>query len=147
MNREILYRNIAVVGSLLFIVNILVIQQIDQFNNAYSFIDLILKPITYLFAAFWLKKRIAIAGILFISLGISFEIIFNYSPNITIQDSIPVQVTERVISSIGLILMMLALAIKSEKNWIMERIKRIELYGTLTLILCPLITYLILLAI
>ncbi|NVK66314.1 MAG: hypothetical protein HWE22_17105 [Flavobacteriales bacterium] len=146
MGREILYRNSALLGSLAVLLNVLIFDQVEQLTGLSLFIELIIVPVTLIFAVFWVRKRIAIASIIFFLFGFTLDLILRYSHYANELNHPIANKIQATFSVVGLVLMIFAVFGSSEKGWLMKKMNKIELYTMVTVIVVPLSMFLLLLS-
>ena len=126
MNKNLIYRHISVFGSLLLILNLLIFMHIPKLDNLTIFIDLVILPITMIVATIWIKKRIALFGLVIFIIGFTLNIFIKISlfdslssyPNLTsIATSIDV---------FGILILIFSLVSKSNRGYILKALHHPE---------------------
>ena len=130
MDREVVYRNIALLGGLLLLANVFYFNRDPKFEFISNIIEFGAVPLTVVLASFMFKKNIVLIGIVLYFIS--------YSSNITYHlfevsyDNVIVQQERalRIIGAIGLGLVVLAGTDSLNKmgdNWLTKTIKKPEL--------------------
>lgn len=78
MNKVIVYRNIAMVGGLLLLFNVLFISHQEALASFSKIIDLVVVPLTILIASFWYKKKMTIIGVALYFLSYAHELFVEF---------------------------------------------------------------------
>ena len=142
MNKELIYRNTAMLGALFLLADVIFIGRQDSLLVLSKIIDLIILPITVISASFWYNKNLTLLGVslYFISyandLFIEFKI---YSENNCLTQY------QEVLDTLGIIALVIIIASGFDKlseynSWFTRQIKRAEMTITLTAIISIFLT-------
>ena len=130
MSRETIYRNIALIGSLLLLANVLYFNSQKQFELFSSIIEIGIVPITIIIVGFWYKNNIVLIGIALYFISYATEVyplIFGSDYNSIIYEY---RLLLGTIGPIGIVIVILAGSKLMKKNvvgWLFKQIKKPEL--------------------